>query len=359
MPGWVRRFVSPVAALVLAYAAAAQDAPIVAPVVRRADAVHFFPERSATAAAIARYESKLGAEIAARIAALPVEVGQVVAKGAVVAQLDDADAKLGVEQAQAALGAARARLALSEQQLARARDLHAKQFISVDALAARETETAVVRSEVATAESALRLAERTLAKTIVRAPFSGVVTARPGQVGELAQPGAPLVELKDAATPEVSSPIPTAEVAGFDAKQAFVFESQGNSHPVRLLRLSPTVTAPARTREARLAFIKGAPPAGTEGRLRWKDMRPHLPAELIVQRSHNGAPQLGVFVVEDNRAKFVPIAGAQPGRPAPSPLAASAMVVVAGQAALTDRQAIANSATAAGAASAPQPATTR
>lgn len=306
-----------------------------------ASAVHVRPQRDAPASAVARNESRLGAEIAARIAAIPVEVGQTVARGAVVVQLDDADAKLAVAQAEAALKSAHARLALAESQLARARDLQQKEFISAEALAQRETETAVVRTEVATAQAALAAAQRTLQKTALRAPFAGVVMARPGQVGEIAQPGAPLVVLKDAAPPEVSSPIPAALADALDAKTAFEFVANGAAYPLRMLRLSPAVQAGTRTREARLAFTGPAPPAGTEGRLRWRDPRPHLPAELIVQRDRDGRPVFGVFVAEAGRAKFVPLADAQSGRPAVSPLDADAQVVTSGQAALRDGQPIA------------------
>lgn len=329
-----RRLPSLGVALLVCSAALAQ--PPVPVTVRSAAEVHVHPARDAAASALARNESKLGAEIAARIAAIPVAVGQNVAKGAVVVQLDDADAKLAVQQAQAALNAARARLALTEQQLARARDLHAQQFISADALAARETEAAVVRAEVTTAEAAFAAAERTLAKTVVRAPFAGVVRARTGQVGEIAQPGIPLVELVDAAPPEVSAAIPVVDAPGFLAQRNFEFEAHGRVHPLRLLRLSPVVSATTRTREARLAFVKDAPPPGTEGRLRWNDSRPHLPAELIVQRTTGGRSSFGVFVVNADRAKFVPIPGAQAGRPALSPLPADAKVVVSGQAGLQD-----------------------
>jgi RND family efflux transporter MFP subunit len=300
--------------------------------------VHVLPERDAPASAVARNESRLGAEIAARIAAIPVEVGQTVARGALVVQLDDADAKLALAQAQAALQSAQARLALAEAQLARARDLQGREFISPEALAQRETETAVVRAEVATAQAALAAAQRTLEKTAVRAPFAGVVMARPGQVGEIAQPGAPLVVLKDAAAPEVASPIPATQADALDARVAFEFVANGAAYPVRLLRLSPAVQAATRTREARLAFVGPAPPAGTEGRLRWRDPRPHLPAEVIVQRDRDGQPAFGVFVAEAGRAKFVPVASAQAGRPAVSPLQASAQVVTSGQAALHDGQ---------------------
>lgn len=300
----------------------------------------FFPERDAPAATIARNESRIGAEIAARIAAIAVEVGQTVARGAVVVQLDDADAKLAIAQAEAALKSAQARRALAESQLERARDLQRQQFISAEALAQRETETAVVRAEVTTAEAALRSAQRTLQKATIRAPFTGVVMARPGQVGEIAQPGAPLVVLKDATAPEVASPIPAGLAEHLGPRLAFEFVAADQRYALRLLRVSPAVQAATRTREARLAFVKDAPPAGTEGRLHWRDPRPHLPAETIVQRGRNGQPAFGVFVVEGGRAVFVPIAQAQAGRPAVSPLKASAQVVVNGQAALQDGQAV-------------------
>lgn len=336
----------PLLALVLAGAASlispatAQPASPTRVTTAPASSVHFFPERDAPAAAVARNESRLGAEIAARIAAIAVEVGQTVPRGAVVVQLDDADARLAVAQAEAGLNSARARLALAESQLDRARDLQKQEFISPEALGQRETETAVVRADVATAEAALRGAQRTLEKTVIRAPFTGIVMARPGQVGEIAQPGAPLVVLKDAAPPEVTSPIPADLAADLGPSAAFDFVAPAARHPLRLLRISPAVQAATRTREARLAFVNEAPPAGTEGRLHWRDPRPHLPAELIVQRSRNGAVAFGVFIAEGGQAKFVPIAQAQAGRPAPSPLAPSAQVVVGGQAALQDGQAI-------------------
>jgi RND family efflux transporter MFP subunit len=324
----------------LGTAAAQPAAQSAAVTVASVASAQFFPERDAPAATIARNESRLGAEIAARIAAIAVEVGQTVARGAVVVQLDDADARLAVAQAQAALESAQARRALAESQLERARDLQRQQFISAEALSQRETETAVVRAEVSTAEAALRSAQRTLQKATIRAPFTGVVMARPGQVGEIAQPGAPLVVLKDAAAPEVASPIPAELADHLGPKLAFEFVAPDKRYALRLLRVSPAVQAATRTREARLAFVSDAPPAGTEGRLHWRDPRPHLPAELIVQRSRNGQPAFGVFVVESGRAAFVPIARAQAGRPAVSPLKAGTQVVVNGQAALQDGQAV-------------------
>ena len=69
------------------------------------------------------------------------------------ARLDDTDLALAAERARAALQAAQARLALAEAQTRRARELQAQGFFSPEALAARETELALQRADVAQRET--------------------------------------------------------------------------------------------------------------------------------------------------------------------------------------------------------------
>ncbi|HJS36713.1 MAG TPA: biotin/lipoyl-binding protein, partial [Burkholderiales bacterium] len=61
-----------------------------------------YPERDASAQVVSLNESRIAAEIAGRIEALPVEVGQRLARGAVVARLDCRDHQLAHERARAA-----------------------------------------------------------------------------------------------------------------------------------------------------------------------------------------------------------------------------------------------------------------
>jgi len=111
---------------------------------------------------------------------------------------------------------------------------------------------------------------------------------------------------------------------------------------VRLLRISPNVSAPARTQLARLAFSADALPAGTSGLLRWREPRPHIAPALVMRRGS----QLGVFALQGDGAaptvRFVPLPGAQEGRasPVPATLGADASIVVQGQAALQHGMAV-------------------
>lgn len=296
-----------------------------------------YPERDAPAQVVSLNESRLAAEISARIEALPVEIGQTLARGALVARLDCRDYELARDRAQATLEASRARARLAEQQLARAQELQKQNFFSREALAQRETELLVHRAEIAQNAAVLATALRTLDKCTVRAPFPAIVRARPAQVGELAAPGAPLAVLLDTSRVEVAAQVQPRDVESLLAATEIRFSGTGGAAAVQLLRASPAIQRETRSVDVRLSVVGPPLPVGADGRIVWTDMRPHVPARAIVRR--NG--KLGVFVAEDGTARFRELAGAQEGRPALAGLAAETPVVIEGQFALQDGQKLA------------------
>ena len=285
-----------------------------------------YPERTAPAQSLAPNESKLSAEIAARILALPYDAGQTVRKGEVVARLDPRDFELAVAKARAGIAAVEARIALAESQLKRAKALEQQKFIAEEIVTQRETELAVQRAELAVQQANLAAAGRDLDKTTVRAPFDAIVKQRHAGVGELAAPGAALVTLVDRAQPEVSAQVQFQDSQSLRDASSAVF-SAGIEYPVKLTRISPAVDRQSRTVEVRLAFGDRAAPPGTSGRLVWRDTRPHIPPEYLVRRE--GA--LGVFVIAGNAPTFVPLPDAQEGRPAPVALPPDVKIVTDGR----------------------------
>lgn len=157
--------------------------------------VAVFPERDAPAAAQSLNEAKIAAELSAGIDAIPVEVGQTVAAGAVLVRLDPRDYQLAAARAKAQLESARARLKLAESQFKRYQELRRQNFISTEALHQRETEVQVQRADVALNRAALDTAQRNLAKATIRAPYRAIVKERLASVGELANAGTPLLSL--------------------------------------------------------------------------------------------------------------------------------------------------------------------
>ena len=150
----------------------------------------------------ARRMATVSAKITGRVREVLIEEGQRVEAGQVMATLDpiDADAQRSLSAAQ--LGAARsqvtgvqARLKEAEANAARLASLVRQQLVSRSqydqAVAQRDAlraELLTARRNAQVAADGLRIADIGVDNTVVRAPFSGVVTAKAAQPGEIVSP---------------------------------------------------------------------------------------------------------------------------------------------------------------------------
>lgn len=291
-----------------------------------------YPQLEIPASVISLDDSKISAEVSAKIIAAQVQVGDAVSRGAVLFRLDARDFEISLEHARASLNALEARRKLARSQLERAASLVQKNFISRDALNQRQAEFEATTAEFLAQRARITEIERNIEKCTVRAPFSGIVKARPGQVGEMASPGQPLVNLVNSEQLEVSAQIQPALVVAFKRNDAFQFVAHGDAYPLRLRALTPLFDARERSREARFVFAAKKAAPGESGVLRWQSNQPHIPANLLVER--NG--KLGVFVKQDNLARFVELHGAETGRPAASDLPQQTPIIVDGRFGLND-----------------------
>ncbi|HEX4822673.1 MAG TPA: efflux RND transporter periplasmic adaptor subunit [Candidatus Polarisedimenticolaceae bacterium] len=149
----------------------------------------------------------------ARIVELPASVGDRVAKGGVLVRFEvptlasDLSARESdVKSARAALEAAQAAFDreshLVERGIAAGKDLEA----------ARRDRTSA-ESALAASESALAAAKELAARSVVRAPFDGVVTVRTHNPGDLVEPGGdPILELVDPARLQVEASVPVTDL---------------------------------------------------------------------------------------------------------------------------------------------------
>ncbi len=295
-----------------------------------------YPQFRAPASVFSDNDSRISAEIGARIIEIPVRVGEVVKKGAVLARLERTDFELTLAREETALQALRARLELADYQLSRARALSRKQAVSEELLKQRESELSNLRAQLAGQEVALTQAKRQLEKCTVRAPFEGIISERLAQVGELASPGSALIQIVDNRHLEVSAQLQAQLTQSLpQAMQPELVTSQ-RRYPLTLRRIVPVFDPRARTREARLRFSADTALPGSTGELVWRSERPHLPAELLSRRDD----QLGVFVVDGEQAKFIPLPQAEEGRPAEVSLPTQAPIITLGRFRLQDGDAI-------------------
>ena len=138
-------------------------------------------------------QATVSAEISGRIIELKFDVGDFVQKGMVIARIDESVVGPQLAGSQAQVAQASAVLENARAQYERSKQLFAQKFISQAALdkAGAEFKAAQAQAQVSTAGAGQAAATRKFATIL--APFSGVVAARHIELGEMAQPGKPLL----------------------------------------------------------------------------------------------------------------------------------------------------------------------
>jgi len=236
-----------------------------------------YPGLTAQAQVTSRNISSMAAQLSARVTALPVEAGQKIAKGSVAARLDCRDYQIALKQAQAGLESAEARLKLSSLQMKRSEEPASKGFISGHALDRKRTEIDIAQADRNLVASHVASAQSNVGKCVISAPFAAIVESVPGNVGELASPGTPLVTLWDIQTLEVSAQVQAKDAESLAVADDIEFQTVYGAYPLKLKRVSPALSGTSRTQEARLIFTKEtpnrAPPGKCNGRARPRTCR--------------------------------------------------------------------------------------
>lgn len=287
---------------------------------------------SAPATVLSINEATITSQITALVDGIAADVGEDVALGDLLVRLDDANARLALDQAEADLAALEAQIVEAEQRLARAEELLKKDFISDDELDNRRTSVTVLKANRRRQQVAVDRAKLDLARTEIRAPYDATIVARQGQVGGLATPGSPLLTIAQRTDREVDAEIDPQDTASLLDADDLRFESRGRAWPVSLARLSDVIETDTRKQRGRFHFARDAAPIGASGHVVWTDASALVPVNLVVQRG----TALGVFTAEDGQARFVPLRAAQEGRPAPADLPQDTMIVTRGHVRLQD-----------------------
>jgi len=139
---------------------------------------------------VARRQATLTAKIQGKVLEVNFEEGQKVKAGDIVAKLDDSNLQAALHQAQALEVQAKAAFENAGRYYTRYQGLQAQGAIATDMVENQRilydnarTQYGVTQAQVAVAQAALRDA-------VVRAPFSGVVTVKVAQIGEVVAPQA-------------------------------------------------------------------------------------------------------------------------------------------------------------------------
>jgi RND family efflux transporter MFP subunit len=212
----------------------------------------------------------VSSRVMANVVAVPARVGQSVAAGDVLVEIDAATASGQVAQAKGALAQAHAALSLAERNYERYKALAASGSASPLELDMTRMQYEQAKGAVQQGEGAVDAASSVARESRVTAPFAGRVAARLVEAGDLAAPGRPLVMIESATGRRlvVAVPAGTVLVSGLAVGKKLPVRIDGVAGELTgsVVEMSPGADPASHTYTATLE-LAGAPVAtGLTGR---------------------------------------------------------------------------------------------
>jgi len=196
--------------------------------------------------------AQVRAEVGGALVEVNVEPGQAVSRGSVLGRIDDAAVRDLAASAQSALTTAQMSVELAQRNAERSRAL-----AEAGAIADRDREQAdwnlsSAQAQLADAKAHAVSADKQFAKTVLRAPFSGVVSERSANLGDIVQNGTPLFTVLDPSTLKLEGTVAADELKDLKVGTLVSFAANGEEQPLtgRISRINPAVD-PA-TRQVRV-----------------------------------------------------------------------------------------------------------
>ena len=167
-------------------------------------------ERTFSGIAEAGTVSNLSFKVAGLVKERPVEVGQAVKKGELIALLDDTDYRLKLKQAQASYTRARAQERSMEVSYQRMRKLYENRSISAQELDTSRATAETSKAQAAAEAQAVNMAQTQLSYTRLTAPADGEIASTRVDINENVDAGQVVAVLNSGELPKVSFDVPRA-----------------------------------------------------------------------------------------------------------------------------------------------------
>jgi RND family efflux transporter MFP subunit len=158
-------------------------------------------------------QSTVSAQVTGRIVEINYDVGDFVKKGQVIVRIDETEARQVVAGTEAQVAQSQAAFENARAALERSRELAKQKFISQAALEKAEADYRVAEAQLRASKAGASQATTTKGYSVVTAPYSGVVSARHVELGEMATPGKRLMTGFDPADMRVIATVPQYKVA--------------------------------------------------------------------------------------------------------------------------------------------------
>ncbi len=234
----------------------------------------------------------LAAKVTGVITRMPVVLGSTVKAGDVLAVIS-------AEEIAARLGQAEAQLAQAKRNLEREQNLLQKNAATPETVKS-------VTDQYAIAQAGYREAKTMLGYTTITAPFDGVITRKNANSGDLAAPGAVLLQLENPRKLQVNTAVPESQVLHIHAGDILTVrvETAGVVVQGTVAEISPAVDPSSRTASV-ILDLPTIPDLRTGQFVRVLLPNTHTKALLVPSSALVPSGQMDrVFVVEGERARL-------------------------------------------------------
>jgi RND family efflux transporter MFP subunit len=193
-------------------------------------------------------QAMVKAKVAGDVREVLVREGEAVKAGQVVAKMDATEYEARVAQARGNLNNAKAQLEIAGKTRENNLALVEKGFISKNAFDNSASQFSGAKASVDAAQGALDIVLKSLNDTVVRAPISGLVSARNVQPGEKVAVDGKLLEIVNLQKLELEAGVPASEIALVAIGQAVELHVEGlpQRFEGKVVRINPATQAGSR-----------------------------------------------------------------------------------------------------------------
>lgn len=198
-------------------------------------------------------EATVRAELSAPVVETLIDQGQRVNAGQLLIRLDDTAIRDQALSARSAVTTAQANLTVAQHEVDRSEALLKAGAIAERAAEQSRAQLTAAHAQLATAQAQAASADKMLSNTRITAPFTGIVSARPVNAGDVVSPGTALVTIVDPSTMRLEASVPAEALSAVRLGAPVDFSVTGypsRHFSGRVTRINP-IADPA-TRQVRI-----------------------------------------------------------------------------------------------------------
>jgi membrane fusion protein (multidrug efflux system) len=161
------------------------------------------------------------------VEATTLQEGMAVSAGQVLARIDQADLRARLQQQQAMLDEAQAKLTMATKNETNSQALLTQKYISQNAYDSTQNTVDLARAAVKSAAAMVEIARIALNDGVIKAPISGVVSKRHVQAGEKLAPDMPVYSIVNLSELTLEAQVPASEIPRVKVGQDVRFKVDG------------------------------------------------------------------------------------------------------------------------------------